>query len=263
MRTVLIDADSLVYQAARANEVETQWDDDLWTLHANFDPAAERLDRDVETIKAQLDADRVVMALSDYTAPWRKRIMPTYKHNRKDVRKPVIFRPLREYIHEVYETWQRPGLEGDDVLGILATNPVVIEGEKIIVSLDKDMNTLPGQFVNLKYAMERDDWTVKQVSLAEADCYHMTQTLSGDTTDGYPGCPGIGKVRAERMLADFCLGDGTFDNAGAWQAIVAAYVKAGQGDAEALLNARVSRILRHGDYDYTSKEVRLWTPPTI
>lgn len=248
--------------AARAVEKEIQWSVDLWTLHSELDPAIELLNAEVERLKTVLEAEKVVMALSDYTDPWRKKVMPTYKANRKDVRKPVVYKPLREWVHEAFTTFQRPGLEGDDCLGILMTNPVVIPGDKIIVSLDKDMKTVPGYHYNMQKD-ERFD-----VTPDEADFNHLMQTLTGDTTDGYPGCKGVGPVSARKLLAPFvteCGESGEFwlemnDRQGAWKAIVAAYTKAGLGEEEALRNARVARILRHGEYDYTKKEVKLWQP---
>lgn len=261
MRTAIVDADSLVYQVGRANEQEIQWDQDLWTVHSFFEPCVENLNREVESIKQNLEADEIVMVLSDYNKPWRKELLPSYKSNRKDVRKPVTYRPLREYIHEVYRTFQRPGLEGDDCIGILLTNPIVISGEKIAVSLDKDMKTLPGMHVNLKKAQEQGHWFPFTITEEEANRWHMFQALTGDTTDGYKGCPGMGAVSAEKLLAKFDFGDGLFNLCGAWYAIAEAYEKKGLTEQDALVQARVSRILRHGDYDYTNKKVRLWNPP--
>jgi DNA polymerase-1 len=262
LRTLLIDADSFVYSAAKANEYEHRWDDDLWTLHANLSPAISQLDEAVADLKEQLEATDVVMALSDYQDPWRKKVMPTYKSNRKDVRKPVIFKPLRDYVHEVYRTFQRQGLEGDDCLGILATNPEVIQGEKIVVSLDKDMRTIPGKHFNFEKGLEFER------DAGDADYFHYTQILTGDSTDGYKGCPGVGPVAAKKILAPFVCECGEsgefwteFDNAGAWQAIVKAYRKVGLGEDEAIRTGQVSRILRHGDFNYDTKTVRLWLPP--
>ena len=33
-----------------------------------------------------------------------------------------------------------------------------------------------------------------------ADYYFMFQTLTGDTSDGYSGCPSVGAIKAERVL---------------------------------------------------------------
>src|SRR5690606_16330912 len=139
----------------------------------------------------------------------------------------VIYTPLREWVHESYDTYQRPSLEGDDVLGILATHPTLIPGEKIVVSIDKDLQTIPGQHFNYKHAREQGgDWNdlIRKVTVAEADRFHLFQTLTGDTTDGYPGCPGVGPVTAEKILGD----DPT------WEKVVAAYRKAKLGEGAAL-----------------------------
>lgn len=258
-RTALIDADTLVYAAATANEYEVQWDDDNWSLWAEFPAAVATLEDRIAEIREKLDCTDVVMALTDYTNPWRKRVMPTYKANRAKlgVRKPVVHRPLREYLHQEYRTYQRPGLEGDDILGILVTHPSIVPGEKIVVSIDKDMKTLPGLHINLMETkgVEADSWWpfVREVTVEEADHFHYVQTLTGDRTDGYPGCPGIGPVKAEKIL------DGA--RGAEWDAIVAAYRKAGLSEDVALANARVARILRHNEYDFKKQEVILWEPP--
>jgi DNA polymerase-1 len=72
----------------------------------------------------------------------------------------------------------------------------------------------------------------------------MYQTLVGDTSDGYPGCPGIGPVKAEKVL-------GMPPN---WQDVVGAYRAAKLTEADALVQARVARILRYGETPGT------WTP---
>lgn len=263
-RTLLLDADMLVYEAALAHEIEIQWDSDLWTLHAHFDPAREQLQDTIKHLLERLEADKAVLALSDYGPAWRKEVMPTYKLSRHTKRKPIIYKALREFIHENYTTYQRPGLEGDDVLGILLTNSSVIPGEKILVSNDKDMNTLPGLHCKLSDALKATGGfaSIRRVTEPEADLYHMLQALMGDVTDGYPGCPKIGAVTAAKVLAPFLTEDPQkFDGLGAWKAIVACYVKAGLNEVAALENARVARILRNSDYDFVNKEVLLWNAP--
>jgi hypothetical protein len=43
--------------------------------------------------------------------------------------------------------------------------------------------------------------------------------------------------------------------------ILEAYIKAGQTEEDALRNTRLARILRPGEYNSTTKEPILWTPP--
>jgi 5'-3' exonuclease len=93
------------------------------------------------------------------------------------------------------------------------------------------------------------------VTPEEADYWFWTQCLTGDPVDGYKGVPGIGAVSSKKIL------EAAGDNP--WQDIVAAYVKAGQTEEDALRNARLARILRPGEYNSTTKEPILWTPPSL
>jgi DNA polymerase-1 len=267
MRTLLIDGDIWAYRACTSTEVEVQWDEDTWSLWGDFDQAKSAFDGAIDNLQKQLDADKVIIALSD-TENFRKTVMPTYKQNRKKLRKPVTYRPLREYIHEKHNTFQRPGLEGDDILGILATSKRNVDGEKIVVSIDKDMHTIPGFHVNYNEAKKEGyAESIRFVTPEEADFYHMMQTIAGDHTDGYPGVPGVGPVTAERVLREGKILEpkgkkwiGT--TAGSlWQIVVSVYRSKGLSEEEALRTARVARILRASDYNFSTKEPKLWCPP--
>lgn len=252
--TLLIDADTLIYASSSGNEVPIQWSEWLWTLHANFDECVAQLEDMLVSIQNGIPSSDIIMVLS-HEKRWRNAVMPEYKGNRKNVRKPVVYQPMREYVQDRWQTYMKPGLEGDDVLGILTTHPNLIPGKKVIVSIDKDMKTLPGFLCN--YMKDRnedgDPWTIHEVTELDADYQHMFQTLTGDTTDGYKGCPGVGPVKAETILKN-CPQEKW------WDAVVASYVKAGLNEEVALMNAQVARICRYTDYDFEKKEVILWTP---
>jgi len=271
VRTALIDGDLFLYQSATANEQSIQWDADTWTLSASFEAARTNFDSFVDHIAKQLECDNIVIALSNYDNPWRKQVMPDYKRARLEVRKPLCWKALREYIHETRKVFERPSLEGDDVLGILGTSKLIIPGDKIIVSQDKDMATIPGLHCNDRKAREgmaaKKGKTyldfVRHITVAEADRNHLFQTLTGDSTDGYPGCPGVGPKKAAKLLDSLwgMADDGPFFPVDlVWPHVVNEYVKKGLNEETALMNARVARICRYTDYDFTKKEVKLWTP---
>lgn len=252
MKTLLIDGDVIAYQFSTAAEVAIHWGDDFWTLHADAAEAKVRLASFMGSLMSELEATDLIVALSDSSRQYfRKAILPTYKQSRDGVRKPIILAEMRKHLQETYPTFERPGLEGDDVLGILATSKKIVPGEKVIVSIDKDLLTIPG----LHYNTRHPEKGVFMVTLDEADYFHLFQTLTGDSSDGYSGCPGIGPKRAEQILA---LCDG--DKSQLWGLVVDAYVKAGFSEAEALTQARVARILRADDYDFTNKKPVLWSP---
>lgn len=256
MTTALVDADILAYQAAAASEQPIQWDDGLWTLHAFEGEGERRFDELLDNITKAVEADKVVLALSD-SENWRKGVLPTYKSNRAATRKPMLLKHLKDRALDKYEAFLRPTLEGDDCLGILSTMKKT--GDSIICSLDKDFKTIPGRHYNFGRKEFFD------VTLQQADYWHMMQTLTGDTADGYTGCPSIGPKTAEKILLA-ALDEGIpWANPQQlreiyWQHVVKAYAKAGLSEEEALTQARVARICRASDYDFKTKQVILWSP---
>jgi DNA polymerase-1 len=245
-RTILIDGDIALYEVTTACEQAIKWEDDFWTLHCDFKEAKQRFDCWVADVLEKTESQKAIIALSGPNN-WRKDVLPTYKHNRKSKRKPLIFKELKEYVREVYRTFEFDNLEADDVLGLLAGSPGLgnIKGEKVIVTIDKDLMTVPGYHY---YTNKPEDGIIK-VTEDQADFNHYLQTLVGDSVDGYSGCPGIGPVRAERVLEYRC-----------WGAVIEAYEIAGLTEQDALVQARVARILRWGEYNTKTKEVRLWNP---
>jgi DNA polymerase-1 len=245
LRIALIDADITAFASAVAVEKSIDWGDGIWTLHADEDEGKRLFSDSIARIQEKVEADKVILAFSD-SHNFRKDVLPTYKVNRAGSRQPLIRRALTVWALHEYDCYVRPGLEGDDVLGILATmKRPKSKDQYIICTIDKDLKTIPGLHYNVKHDK------MFEVTVEEADRWHLTQTLTGDPTDGYDGCPGCGPVKAGRILDKDC----------SWAAVVAAYEKAGFSEEEALVQARVARICRAEDYDFTKKQVRLWTPP--
>lgn len=251
-RTLLVDADIFAYVASSATEKLYHFDG------PEADPAiAEHLEegleiaaRDIERVANKLRASKVIVCLTD-DDNFRFRVYPKYKSNRAGVRKPSTLAAVKAFYATNYETYQRPGLEADDCMGILATSPVLIEGEKIIVSTDKDMQTIPGKLFNPK-----KDKAPRQITELEADRYFLGQTLTGDATDGYPGARGIGpKSPFVAQLAD------AKTTREMWETVLAGYASKGLTPEDALVQARCARILRATDWDFGAKKPRLWNPP--
>ena len=246
MTTLLIDSDIILMQAAARATTDCQWDDEVYTHTMDLREAIETVKDNVLQLRRELGGERCVMALSDHKANWRKEVLPSYKSNRKG-RKPPGYARLEAWLEKNFETWAEPALEADDILGLLSTGKR-IKGRKVVVSSDKDLQTIPG----LLYNPGKPALGVREISVDDADLYHLTQALTGDTVDGYKGCPGVGPVAAEKLLA------GLTTNEERWEAIVSAYEKKGLTAEDALTQARVARILRHGEY--TKKGgVKLWT----
>mgnify|MGYP003652187672 CR=1 FL=1 len=246
-RTLLIDGDIYAYQAALSVQRVTEFDEHVAITADKAEGLQDLWDR-LSQIQETLNGDNLVIALTD-KENFRKDILLTYKDNRKGVAKPILLNFLRRHLIEEHKAIVRPSLEGDDVLGIYLTNPKLLKGhEKVCVSIDKDMKSVPG----LHYNPDKDTEVV-EVTEEQADYLHMMQTLTGDTADGYKGCPGIGAVKAAKLLEPS-------DYYTAWDVVVASYKNAGLTEADALVQARVARICRSSDYNYATKRPIPWTP---
>lgn len=244
---ILIDADMIVFRCCAACETPIDWDCGITTLHCEHAEAETLVDDMVMSVVDKVlnhykyvGHYEILMCFTD-TENWRKKVMPSYKMNRADKRKPLGYYKVVEWVKDNFDCYQKDNLEADDCIGILATlNPK----NHIIISGDKDFRSIPGRF----YDFLRD--TFYEVSEEEADYYHLYQTLIGDAADNYKGCPGIGPVAAKRIL----------DANPTWEAVLEQFVKKNLTEEDALMNARVARILRKQDYDFKKKQPILWEP---
>lgn len=253
-RTLLLDADIFCYQASAATEGVWYFDgkDNPPCVDADLDAALAMVDARIEAVANKLKASRLIVCLTD-SHNFRKDVWPLYKANRSGSRKPTFLNETKAHLAEKYETYQRPGLEADDCMGILSTHKSLVPGEKIIVSTDKDMGTIPGLLFN-----PDKDKEPRRISKQDADRKFMSQVLTGDATDGYPGCPGIGPKKADAIL-----NKGNPSVASMWASVLTAYASKGLTERDALVQARMARILRAEDWDFQKKAPRLWCPPRL
>jgi DNA polymerase-1 len=239
---LLIDADIYAFRALATTEEETNWGNDVWTLSADHKQALTVFTNEMQKITEELNSDNLLLCFSG-SDNFRKHINPTYKGNRKNTRKPLGYSTFVENLKAAYDWQMHDNLEADDVLGMLATRPDNT-GDCVVVSEDKDLMTIPCKLYR-PHADERMD-----ISEQDADRHFFMQTLTGDPTDGYKGCPTIGAKRAEAILG----------SRPAWSLVEAAFIKQGLTREDALLQARMARILRWSDWDEKKREPILWEP---
>ena len=119
-------------------------------------------------------------------------ILP-YKGNRDPDYKPKYYKQIKAYLRNVWNAEVVDGREADDALGCVQW--AAKDRSTIIVSIDKDLDQIPGHHYN---------WVKDQfydVSLTMANLMLFRQMLTGDRTDNIPGINQIGDVRAEKILA--------------------------------------------------------------
>jgi DNA polymerase-1 len=247
-RTALIDGDIIAFETA------------AWAASAQADVLAmtERLTAQLADWTHRAFCTKQIVTLSCAKEDgFRRGAFPLYKQHRT-TEPPPMLEHAKLILKEHFGALVRPGLEADDIMGILATNGKV--ENPVIVSIDKDMRQIPGWLFNPnkmdfpEYIHADDGYRV-----------FLTQWMTGDTSDGYKGMDKCGPAKAEKLLADW---DGTIE--GGRALVVAAYVDHPKGYTPQYVEqmGTVARILTAGDWDgekrkplpftLTSTELEAW-----
>ena len=238
--TLLIDADYFLYRAASTAEDELAFDFETTLVVGDFHKGKSVFNQSIKDFQTKFDTDKVLLTFTD-SRNFRKEVDPSYKGNRVK-RKPCGYKKLKTWAMETYPSVMKPGLEADDVMGILATNGSL--DNFVLISPDKDMLQIPCRIYNLK-----DEFT--QDAAAAHKLLYM-QCLTGDSTDGYSGCTGIGPKRARTILSK--VEDGDY-----WPAVVATYLENGQTEEDAIRNLRLANILKAEHWDSEAQQPILIT----
>lgn len=219
---ILIDGDVIAHQvAARVGGRE-----DLPSVADQVEAAVEHWAR------AGGPNDDILICLSEGRS-FRYWVWPRYKENRKGKEAPPMLRTCFELLREMYDCWSVPGLEGDDCLGILGTEPGV---ETMIVTIDKDLQQVPGQHFN----PAKDEVSTISPDLGNY-IFHL-QWLTGDAGDCLPGIPGVGPKKAAKFL------EGVPPFGEYRPLVMAAYAEAGLSDEYARQMERCVRVLTRREW---------------
>lgn len=189
MTIALIDADILVYRNAWASEKEASGIA-LARLRESFYGI-------LETLK--ITEAKVYLTSTD-KSNFRFLIYPQYKANRTQP-KPVHYDLLRAELFDKYGAINVTGQEADDAIGI---DNAILE-DSVIVSIDKDLDQLPGKHYNFVKGI------LYTVTPEEGLKYFYQQLLSGDRTDNIPGLSGIGEKKAVKALAGLSTEQALFE----------------------------------------------------
>ena len=235
---ILIDADFIVYKCCAACETEIDYGEDVIFVTSNFSDAYKAVTSEISKITSHFGGFAEPILFFSDTKNFRKKISPDYKGHRNR-KKPCGYKRVISNLKIQYNVIIMKELEADDAMGIYATS----HPGNVIVSPDKDMRQIPGKLYNLE--------TSQDITAEEGAKWHLIQTLAGDQTDGYSGVPGIGVKRAETLFNKEGYG---------WATVVKAFTDKGLTEDDALLNARLARILTIDDYDTKSQTPKLWTP---
>lgn len=195
MGRVIIDGDSYIFKAAYATSTLIDLDVNGEMYYEAYDlNKARKYMQDIVSLICEKCAvnDYVIVLAHEGSKNFRYSINPTYKSNRKAVKKPIMLDLVKEMVVKEFNTVSIPCLEADDVVRIMYE-----EGDgNAIASIDKDLKTFPCKI----YDSYHNTFTYVMPQQAEAN--FKRQLLMGDSADGYAGIKGIGKARADKLLID-------------------------------------------------------------
>lgn len=127
---------------------------------------------------------------------WRHDIYPEYKGNRKDKAKPTHLNAVREFFVTKYGAHIVNDIEVDDQCGIRLTQENT-QGvnDAVLVSLDKDLKTVPGKHYNFVTRVH------ETVSPVQALRYFYGQLITGDQSDNVPSFDGKFRSSTPQFVA--------------------------------------------------------------
>lgn len=158
------------------------------------------------------EPDEVYISFDNGHSPVRMKLLPNYKGHRKNIsvdyeslqsQKAIIMKMLGMLrINYIFDKNNNTLYEGDDFLAYLAIKK--FQSEKIIlISSDKDFNQLLNK--NLRIYNPRKDEIIRLENCKDLFGYHANETVEylamvGDISDDISGFPGIGPVKARKIL---------------------------------------------------------------
>ena len=174
----------------------------------------------VESLAKSYKCERIIITADKGSSAYRKRILPSYKQNRKDKyskqteEEALSFKEfILEYEHSLsllknkYTLLQVQGVEADDIAAYLVKYKDKFKiGDIVLVSSDKDWDLLIQEGVMRFSYVTRKEVTLENWSdhyNIPREQYACFKCLVGDKGDNVPGITGIGPKRAQQLLEEY------------------------------------------------------------
>ncbi len=260
-KSILIDGERLAsfFSAQAEGEMRGKG---FKNAHALEEKTIMELTQQIHAWESLFKAQSVEIGLSD-AAHFRRRLFTDYQFYSKITTKDSrLFPALIEYLRRNFSCLKYPGLESIDILGVWATSPYPMNEPRLMISTNPNLAMIPGDYFHPRQEEPQPIPNSRYL----ADLEFFRQALCGRPADNFEGCPGIDSQKAQELLAPFREAVNDYQQfysewkKSIWNMIVTTYLENGKTKEDALLCARLARVCRYTDYDWTKKTPVLWSP---
>jgi len=231
MTIAIIDGDVLVYMS-------------IWKSN-NLEEGKKKFLEHFNDILNNLFTKDYVMAIGG-PDNFRAELYTEYKGNRKKAKdnRPDWFLDLKSWVESLDGVVMSDNCEADDLVRIWALECDKAEINRVVVTVDKDLDCIPGNHYNPRTK------SLYQVSEEYAERFYWKQILTGDSVDNIPGLPKVGPVKAEKILGNEKTHNGL------QKLVCRAYhnIYGDQGYKYLITNGRLIHIWRHLNDHFKVKE---------
>tara|TARA_Y100000034_G_scaffold136784_1_gene215743 strand:- start:1758 stop:2603 length:846 start_codon:yes stop_codon:yes gene_type:complete len=185
-----------------------------WIGRQNYDNFGQEYTRTIQSLAKSYNAARTIVCLDFGKSYYRKKLLETYKANRKPPSEPdevkryeEFFGCLNDTIDSLeYEYYKHRGIEADDLIAFFVEKEKSNFNQVWIVSSDKDLYQLVDDNVNIFNLYSRreitQDYLLEELQLTPEE-HMLAKIIEGDKSDDIKGIEGIGEKRAATLARKY------------------------------------------------------------
>jgi DNA polymerase-1 len=195
-RLLLVDGSNIVMRAAYGGQIEPK-------------EAARTATGMIRRASLQARASHLVIAIDSAAPSWRKQEFPDYKANRSLDTTPWIRAGQEAWARAGWMVEECAGYEADDVIATLSKRAQAVS-QVTVCSGDSDVLSLTANGVEILRPvnggvfmfMTKAEVCIKY-DIPAPELLTDYKAMVGEANDGVPGVPGIGPVKAARLISQY------------------------------------------------------------
>jgi DNA polymerase-1 len=202
---LLVDGTNIVmrYASAMAGDLDAPTAEDI-------EKVCNAVTRAILACCTDAGATHVIVALDSGVGSWRRALYPEYKAHRTTKTLEWTNRLNITLTFSGIMCVRVPEFEADDIIATLAARAQKNGKEVAVLSGDSDLLQLAslacsviqfGKHPEAKFVARSMQWIKEKYGLAHAGHLALYKALVGEPGDGIPGVPGIGPVKARKILS--------------------------------------------------------------